>query len=170
MCRTSLAPVALLLVLEPVVRADDATPVGTVRTVPVLSVSLAVGSTGQETKRAVYAPPPGWYVRSHRVVTASRHGAASYTVSTVPAGWEWKADHQSSADLKATGTAQVTAYKVSGGGQGAVTQNVAAAERQSAASSHHALLVEANAKGAGLWQGGSGIEFTVVAELVYVGR
>lgn len=172
MCRihTAFAAVASLVVVSSA-RGDEPTPpIGTVRTLSVLTLSLDVGSTEQDTKRAVYAPPPGWYVRSHRVVTASKKGSVTYTVSTVPAGWDWKTDRQTTADLKASGTAKVTAYKVSGGGQGEVTHNVAAKEKQSAAASHHALMVEANAKGAGLWMGGSGIELTVVAELVYIGK
>lgn len=62
--------------------------VGTVRELPVVSVSLAVGSTDRDTKRVVYAPPPGWYVRSHKVTVARRSGAVTFTVSTVPAGWQ----------------------------------------------------------------------------------
>jgi hypothetical protein len=170
MCRTQPTLAALLLAAGPAAAADAPPPVGTVKTVPVLTVALEVNSTGQETKRAVYAPPPGWYVRSHRVVVASRHGAVTYAVSTVPAGWDWRADSQSASAAQASGSATVSAYKFSGGGQGAFAQAGTAADRQSAASSHHALMVEAAAKGAGLWMGGSGIEFTVVAELVYVGK
>src|SRR4051794_4715935 len=40
--------------------------VGDVQTVTVITISMAVGSTEHEVKRVTYAPPPGWYVRSHR--------------------------------------------------------------------------------------------------------
>ncbi|VTU02811.1 unnamed protein product [Gemmataceae bacterium] len=143
--------------------------VGTTQTLPVVSVSISVGNTGAESKRGVYAPPPGWYVRSHRVVTADKRGSVSYTVSTVPAGWAWRAEEQTTAEAKAAGSAAVTAYKVSGGAQAATATATAATELQANASSHHLLVVDVSARGCGLWKGDSGVELTVVAELVYLG-
>jgi hypothetical protein len=150
--------------------AGDAPARGTVQTLPVLSVSVAVGSTGRETKRAVYAPPPGWYVRSHRVVVASKHGTVTYAVSTVPAKWDWKTEEQAGSIGRSIAAGAVSAYKISGGGQVATSREDAAADRQAVASSHHLLVLEVDARGCGFLQSGSGVELTVVAEMVYLGR
>jgi hypothetical protein len=145
-------------------------PVGTVQTLPVLSVSLAVGSTGRETKRAVYAPPPGWYVRSHRVVVANKYGTVTYAVSTVPAGWDWKADEQAASAGRSSAAGTVSAYKVQAGGQLATLRDATATDHHAVASSHHLLVIEAAARGCGFLQSGSGVELTVMAEMVYLGR
>lgn len=150
--------------------SNDTPKVGTVRTLPVLSVSLAVGSTGRESKRAVYAPPPGWYVRSHRVQVTNRYGTVTYAVSTVPAGFDLRTDEQSASAGKSSTGGAVSAYKVSGGGQLATLRDANAADHQSVATSHHALVIDVTARGSGFLQSGSGVDLTVVAEMVYLGR
>lgn len=145
--------------------------VGAVRELPVVSVSLAVGSTDKETKRAVYAPPPGWYVRSHRVVTANKSGSVTYSVGTVPAGWSWVSDERAAASGKVNGSAKLALPNgLAGGGEVAGSQESAVAGRQVTTASHHVLVVDVTAKGAGLWQGGGGVDLTVYAEMVYLGR
>ena len=144
--------------------------VGTTLTIPVASVAVSADGSGREAKRVVYAPPPGWYVRSHRVVVTRKEGAVSYAVNTVPAGWAWRAEEQAAMEARGSGSATVTAYKVSAGGQAAGSHGSAASESQATASSHHVLIVEAVARGPGLWRGASEIELTVVADLVYLGR
>jgi hypothetical protein len=145
--------------------------VGTVRELPVVSVSMAVGSTDKETRRAVYAPPPGWYVRSHRVVTANRSGSVAYSVGTVPAGWSWVSDERAAASGKVNGSAGLQLPNGLGaGGQVAGAQDAAVLGRQVTTASHHVLVVEVTAKGAGLWQGGGGVDLTVFAEMVYLGK
>jgi hypothetical protein len=170
MIRTSLATLAILLPLTFPTRAAADPPVGTTLTIPVVTVSIAAGSTDRESKRAVYAPPPGWYIRSHRVVVTQRHGSVSYAVNTVPAGWAWRAEEQAAADGKSAASAAVMGCKVSAGAQAAAARSAAASGLQSNASSHHLLVVDVAARGPGLWQGESGIELTVVGELVYLGR
>lgn len=99
-------------------RADDPpATVGTLRTVPVVSVSLAVGSTEKESKRVVYAPPPGWYVRSHRVVCAQKSGIVNYVVNTVPAGFNWLSDERTAAASKANASALVAIQQSWAGGR-----------------------------------------------------
>src|SRR4051794_18779684 len=95
----------------------EETPVGTVQVLPVISVSLAVGGTGRDTKRVVYAPPPGWHVRCHRVSVTSKYGSVTYTVSTLPARCNWNADEQTTSSNRSSVAGSVSAYKVSGGGQ-----------------------------------------------------
>src|SRR6516164_7413061 len=60
---------------------------GDVQRLPVITIALQAGSTGVETKKVTYTPPPGWYVRSHAVVCTARTGNSSYSVNTVPQHW-----------------------------------------------------------------------------------
>src|SRR5262249_9506105 len=121
--------------------AADAPPaVGTVRELPVVSVSLAVGSTERDAKRVVYAPPPGWYVRRHRVRVANRSGAVAYTVSTVPAGWQWSNDERAATSGRAAGSVGVALPSgLPAGAQASGTHDSTVAGRQASSSSHHAL-------------------------------
>lgn len=172
---TDTARLAVVLVLgglTPPARALAEQPeVGTVRELPVVSVSLAVGSTEKETKRAVYAPPPGWYVRSHRVVAANKTGSVTYSVGTVPAGWSWVSDERAAASGRVNGSAKLSLPNGLGaGGDVAGSQDAAVAGRQVTTASHHVLVVDVTAKGAGLWQGGGGVDLTVIAEVVYLGK
>jgi hypothetical protein len=132
---------------------------------------LAVGSTEKEAKRVVYAPPPGWYIRSHRVECGKKHGLSSYTVSTVPADWQWASEERSSEATRAKAAAAVTTHEVMfGGGQAASETDKALTGQSRASSSHHILVVDAVAKGAGFLRGGGEIELTVTAEMVYLGK
>jgi len=160
----------VLLTLPGVSLAGDDPRVGATQTLPVVSVSISVGNSATESKRVIYAPPPGWYVRSHRVVTAQKRGSVSYTVNTVPAGLAWRAEEQTSVDGKSNAGVTLAAYKVSAGGQAALANSAGATEPQSNASSHHLLVVDVSAHGMGMWRGESGVELTVMAELVYLGR
>jgi hypothetical protein len=162
---------ALLLAAAAATAAADTPVVGAAHEYPVVSVSLAVGSTDKETKRVVYAPPPGWYVRSHRVVTAHRTGTVTYSVSTVPAGWNWVADEKLTTSGKASGAAKVALpHGIAAGGEVAGAHDAAFAGRQANTSSHHVIVVDVTAKGCGLWQGGGGVDLTVYAEMVYLGK
>src|SRR3954470_4528881 len=98
---------AILFALAALAPAPPASPVapGTVQTLPVLTVSLNVGSTEKEVRRVVYAPPPSWHIRSHRVECTVKTGLASYTVNTVPADWTWSSDDASSEAAKAQAAA-----------------------------------------------------------------
>lgn len=164
-------PALLALALSPAPALAADPPVGTVRELPVVSVSLAVGSTERDTKRVVYAPPPGWYVRSHKVRVNHRAGTVTYSVSTVPAGWNWTNDERAAASGKAAGSVGVTLNGVvPAGGQASGAHESAVAGRQASTSSHHVLVVDVAARGAGLWQGGAAVDLTVVAEMVYTGQ
>jgi hypothetical protein len=144
-------------------------PAGTVRTLPVVSVSLAVGSTERESKRVVYAPPPGWYVRSHRVVSDRRHGVVTYTVNTVPAGWNWLSDERSRRASRSSAEVMVSTLQSWAGGKAAMASDATSTGRQANTSSHHVLVVDVSAKGEGFFGGGGGVELTVFAEMVYLG-
>jgi len=144
-------------------------PPGTVQTLPVLTVSLNVGSTEKETRRVVYAPPPGWHIRSHRVECTSKTGLASYTVNTVPADWAWSSDEASAEAAKAKAAAAVQAQGAGGQAKAVSESRKLTAEHQRTTASHHALVVDATAREAGFLRNGAGLELTVYAELVYVG-
>ena len=162
---------ALLILASPAVATDAPPAVGTVRELPVVSVSLAVGSTDRDAKRVVYAPPPGWYVRSHRVAVGKRSGSVTYTVSTVPAGWQWLSDERAAASGRAAGSVGLAIPGVvPTGGQAAAAQETSSSGRQASTSSHHLLVVDVAARGAGLWQGGASVDLTVYAEMVYLGN
>jgi hypothetical protein len=143
--------------------------VGDVQRLPVVSLSLQVGSTEQASKSATYTPPPGWYIRSHSVECHQKYGHASYSVSTVPPGWTWASDDRLNESYRQLIEA---AGKVHDAGlQARLEQdrNEAVREQRNTSVSHHALVVEATARGEGLFRGSSGIQLTVTAELVYVG-
>jgi hypothetical protein len=142
---------------------------GTVQTLPVITLSLNVGSMEKEVRRVVYSPPPGWHIRSHRVECTAKTGLASYTVNTVPADWAWSSDDAAtdSANAKAGATAQ--AHGFGGQAQGTTESRKVTSEHQRTTASHHALVVDATAHGSGFLGKGAGLELTVYAELVYVG-
>jgi hypothetical protein len=160
----------ILFASSPLLADDPAPAVGTVRTLPVVSVSLAVDSTGRETKLVVYSPPPGWYIRSHKVECAKKAGLSSYTVSTVPAGWKWLMDENTAESGKAKAGASIptAAGVLSGKAEAEGEKKVAG--HQANSSTHHVLVLDVIAKGAGFWRGGGAIDLTVNAEMVYVGQ
>jgi hypothetical protein len=166
--RNSLALLAVTLLATTPVVGQEVAP-GTVKTLPVLTVSLNVGSMEKEVRRVVYSPPPGWHIRSHRVECTSKTGLASYTVNTVPADWAWSSEDAAtdSANAKAGATAQ--AHGIGGQAQGTTESRKVTSERQRTTASHHALVVDATAHGSGFLGKGAGLELTVFAELVYVG-
>lgn len=167
----TLGLLAVVTLAAPARAAEQPPAVGTVRELPVVSVSLAVGSTEKEAKRVVYAPPPGWYVRSHRVTAQNRSGSVTYAVNTVPAGWNWVADEKATASGKAAASGGLTLpMGVPAQAQVAGARDAATAGHQSTASSHHVLVVDVAAKGAGLLIGGGGVDLTVYAEMVYLGK
>ena len=145
-------------------------PIGTVQRVPAVSVSLAVGSTDRDTKRVIYSPPPGWYIRSHHVELGDRTGLASYSVSTLAAGWQFKSSEQRVGTTHNRVAGQVSSHKLSLGGMGEVDEDKTATGRRSSQASHHAIVVEVEAQGGGFFRGGASIDLTVTAELVYLGK
>src|SRR4051794_31210201 len=83
----------LVTALPPAANAQ--TPkVGQVQTPTVITISMQVGSLDAETKRVAYAPPPGWYVRSHAVACTKKTGNSSYTVNTVPQDWSYVSEEK----------------------------------------------------------------------------
>jgi hypothetical protein len=144
-------------------------PIGTVQTLQVLTVSLNVGSTEKEVRRVVYSPPPGWHIRSHRVECTAKAGLASYTVNTVPAEWAWASDDATGEATKAKMAAAAQAQGAGGQAKAVSESKKVTTEHQRTSASHHALVVDATARGSGFFRGGAGLELTVYAELVYVG-
>lgn len=144
-------------------------PVGAVQTLKVVSVSLHVGGGEKDTRRVTYTPPPGWYVRAHAVEVGSRYGQASYTVSTVPASWEWTTGEHTRESLKQSAEAAVSAQGPRAQAKLVQQRDGSQTSSRQARASHHALVVEAAAKGEGYFRSGAGVELTVTAELVYVG-
>lgn len=149
---------------------DEKPAYGTVRNLSVVSVSLAVGSTEREEKRVVYSPPPGWYIRSHKVECEKKSGLSSFTVSTVPAGWAWSTDSKTVQAGHASAGAPVPVAGVVVPAKAEAESGKSAADHTATNSSHHAIVVDVTAKGAGFWRGGGAIDLTVTAEMVYLGK
>ena len=142
---------------------------GEIQKVQVVTISMQVGSTEQETRQVTYTPPPGWYIRSHQVHCTARHGNSSFTVSTVPRKWDWLSEEKASESCKLL-------IDVAGKSHAAELQAKCTQQREALLEglrrvrvSHHALVVEATARGEGFLRGGGCIELTVTAELVYLG-
>jgi hypothetical protein len=137
--------------------------------VPVITISLAVGSTGKEVKRVTYAPPPGWYVRAHRVEIKEKTGLSSYTVNTLPSDWSYLSEEQVRDTYKGLAELAAKAQNLALGAKLAAAEERTLSEVRKARSSHHALIVEATARGEGVFRSGGTLTMTVVADLVFVG-
>jgi hypothetical protein len=142
---------------------------GEVQVVPAITLSLQVGGTGKETKRATYTPPPGWYIRSHSVTCTQRYGHSSYSISTVPAGWTSKSEEGIDEAFRQLIEAAVQPHDLPLRARLNLRRNEAIHELRSTNISQHALVLDATARGEGLFWGG-GIDLQVMAELVYVGN
>lgn len=137
----------------------------------VISVVLNVPSSGKESKRVLYSPPPGWYIRSHRVALTKKQGLASFTVTTVPAHWASSSEEISGDKAALNGEADFSmSFWRAAKTKVAATKERNSGERQTQSFSHHALVVEATAQGGGFLRSGAAIELTVTAEMVYIGK
>ena len=165
---SSVAALTAVLALAAAARAEEP-EVGEVRRLQVITLSLRVGSTEKETKQVVYVPPPGWYVRAHRVDCPVKQGNSSFTVSTTPRDWNWssessvKESYKLLIDVAAKGAQPELEAKL------AAERDQALAELRKVRASHHALVVDATARGEGLLRGGGALELSVTAEIVYLG-
>lgn len=142
---------------------------GEVRKATVITVSLAVGSTEKEVKRVTYTPPPGWYVRGHTVECKEKTGHSSFTVNTVPTDWVYVTEDQVRESYKALIDLAAQPRHAGVRAKLAVERDQALSELRRCRSSHHALVVEAVAKGEGWLRSGGSVQLTVTAEMVYIG-
>ncbi len=142
---------------------------GDVQTVQVITLAMHVGSTEKETRQVTYAPPPGWYIRSHAVQCTTRSGNSSFSVGTVPRDWDWLSEDKVKESYRAL--LDLAGKAADHGVQAKIIQERDAWLRQlhHVRSTHHALIVDATARGEGFLRNGGVIELTVTAELVYVG-
>lgn len=142
---------------------------GTVQWLTAISVSVTVASTDKESRQVTYTPPPGWYVRSHRVVVGQKLGNASYTVSTIPQDWGWMSEEKLDESYRSL-------IDLAGKAGNHGLQAKFAAEREAkilelrrVRASHHALVVDATVRGEGFLRAKGALDLVVLAELVYVG-
>lgn len=143
---------------------------GDVQRLTVISVAVQATGSNDEAKRVTYTPPPGWYIRSHEVRCTLRRGRTSYAVGTVPADWSSSAEEHASESSKKDTDLAAESHGVGGQAKVRCEGSRQRTQGRSDGASHHALVLEASAKGAGLFQGEGTLELTIVAELVYVGR
>src|SRR5262249_23167330 len=148
---------------------DQAPQVGEVQKLTVITISMTVGNTEKETKRVTYTPPPGWYVRSHSVDCTKKAGNSSFTVNTVPQDWAFLSEDKVNESYKTLIDLAAEAQNAGLKAQFAAERDEMLSEIRNVRSTHHALVVDAAARGEGFLRGGGALELTVTAELVYVG-
>lgn len=168
--RLSVLFIPAFLLVSGAASAREPVP-GEVRTCQVVSVALSVGSLEKDGKRIVYAPPPGWYIRSHTVECKTKVGSASYAVNTVPADFSWDTTEKSWDETRVRASASASAKGAAQPVQVSGTYRVekVSGEQTRRTASHHALVVEAVARGGGVLGSGAELDLTVTADLVYVG-
>jgi hypothetical protein len=159
----------LLLASGPGPACGQAPRVGQVQRLTVITLSMQVGSTEKETRRVTYTPPPGWYVRGHRVDCARRLGNSSFTVNTVPRDWTFVSEEKINESYKALIDLAGQAHNAGLKAKFALEQEQLLSELRKVRSTHHALVVEATARGEGFLRGGGALQLTITADLVYVG-
>jgi hypothetical protein len=142
---------------------------GDVQRLVVVTISMQVGGTEKETKHVTYTPPPGWYVRSHQVECTRKAGSSSYTVSTVPRGWVWASSEKVEESYRLLMDMAARAGNHGLQGKFDLERRQLLREIRRVRSTHHALVVDATAKGEGFLRAGGNLELTVTAELVFVG-
>ena len=134
-----------------------------------MTLSLAVSSTGKEVRRVTYSPPPGWYVRAHRVEIKEKTGLSSFTVNTVPKEWSYLSEEQVKETYKGLFELAAKAQNIALGTKLAADEERTLSELRKARASHHALIVEATVKGEGVLRSGGNLYMTVIADIVFVG-
>jgi hypothetical protein len=164
-----LLPAIFAAALIPGFGRAGAPQVGEVQKLTVITISLQVGGTEKESKEVTYTPPPGWYVRSHLVDCTKKTGNSSFTVATVPQDWSWCSEEKASESYKLLIDLAEKAGDAGMQAKFAVDEERLLSEIRKVRSSHHALVVDATARGEGFLRAGGALELTVTAELVYVG-
>jgi hypothetical protein len=155
--------------LFPGVADGQAPHVGQIQKLQVITVAMQVGSTEKESKKVTYSPPPGWYVRSHFVDCTAKTGNSSFSVTTVPQNWNWSSEDKIQESYKFLIDLAAKAENKNLANKFQLERNEALSELRRCRSSHHALVLDATARGAGFLKGGGSLQLTVTAELVYVG-
>jgi hypothetical protein len=143
--------------------------VGEVQTLKVITISMQVGSTEKETKQVTYTPPPGWYVRSHWVDCTAKHGNSSFAVTTVPRDWSWLSEEKVTESYKVLIDLAGRCSDAGLQAKFALERDTLLRQLREVHSTHHALVVDATARGEGFLRSSGCLELTVTAELVYVG-
>jgi hypothetical protein len=142
---------------------------GDTQRLTVITIALQVGSTEKETRHVTYTPPPGWYVRSHQVDCTRKTGNSSFSVATVPQQWSWVSEEKVKESYRTLIDLAIKAGIRGLQGKLALERQQTLNEIRKVRSTHHALVVDATAKGGGFLRAGGGLELTVTAELVFVG-
>ncbi len=142
---------------------------GEVQHLKAITLSLEVGSTQKEARQVTYTPPPGWYVRSHAVQCLRKTGYSSYSVTTVPRDWNWVSEETAREAYKALIDMAGKSRDPGLQAKYCLERDQTLQELRRNCSSHHALVLDATARGEGFLKGGGSLQITVVAEMVYVG-
>ncbi len=142
---------------------------GEVQRLVVVTLSMQVGGTEKDSRHVTYTPPPGWYVRSHSVDCTKKTGNSSFSVATVPQDWAWASAEKVEESYR---TLIDLAGRAGNRGLQArfdLERRQTLDEIRKVRSTHHALVVDATARGEGFLRPGGCLELTVTADLVFVG-
>jgi hypothetical protein len=142
---------------------------GEIQRLQVITISLHAGSTDKDTKQVTYAPPPGWFVRSHFVQCPVKTGHSSFSVNTVPQNWRWSSETTIEEKYRRLIEWAAKTYNVALQTKLQHERERLLRELHNVRATHHALVVEATARGEGFLRGGGRLELTVIAEMVYRG-
>lgn len=158
-----------VLICSPGFAFAQAPRIGDVQILPVIDASLQVAGAGKETKRTTYSPPPGWYIRSHRVICVDRYGITSFAVSTVPDAWAWSTEgqvkelHERLADVAARAENVAAQLRVN------LKRDDSVYDLLRSHAGKHAIILETSAVGVGPLRGGSAIHVRIEAEMIFLG-
>jgi len=159
----------LLFSLLPAQTPTEPNRPGDVQRLTVITLSLQVGSTEKESRQVTYTPPPGWYVRSHRVNCSRKVGNSSYSVATVPQNWAWASEEKVEESYKTLMELAARAGHHGLQARFAQEREQVLTELHRVRSTHHALVLDATARGEGYFRNGGGLDLIVTAELVFLG-
>lgn len=148
--------------------AQSPTP-GAVQRLTVITLSLQVGNTEKEARQVTYTPPPGWYVRSHRVDCTRKTGNSSYAVATVPQNWGWSSEEKVEASYRALMELATRSGQPALHARFVAEKEQMLLELRRVRATHHALVVDATVRGEGFLRAAGGLDLTVTAELVFMG-
>jgi hypothetical protein len=153
----------------PAFASADPPRTGDLISVQVITISVHAGGFDRDTKTASYTPPAGWYVRSHSITQLEHRGNTSFAVSTFPGGWLGGLAEDAAGSAQNSVEAAARFREVGVEAKLKHDQKSANRDLRDSHYSHHALIVEATAQGAGYFRPTSGLELVVTADLIYMG-
>lgn len=142
--------------------------VGDIQKLKVITIVMQVGSMEKETRTVTYSPPPGWYVRSHVINCLKRSGNASFSATTVPQNWTWLSEEKITESYNLLIELAAKLNNAALQARCVHERDAMLTELRKVHATRHALVVEAQVRGEGLWGRGE-LHLVVTADLVFIG-